>query len=141
MMATTWYQSNDEGYWSSDERIVSAAKRQKSNHVTSASQETDSVSSFEIAELCYLMEGLTLETPPLPPPVLIVTDDMDTPNLIEARLRRIARIGMDKNLEEINREADELDFYPELEAPRVWPQFLHPLWQSRLEQLEDISLG
>ena len=131
-MATKRSPLNDEGYCSNEERDLHVAKRQKNNHVASVPQ--DSSSGIEVAELCFLMAKLTLNdppTPPPPPPILIVTDDMDTPNLIKKRLARAVRIGSDATLDEINRIAGEQDVHLGLEAPRVWPQFLHPLWQSR----------
>jgi hypothetical protein len=57
-MATAGSPLNDEGYWTSDEKSISVAERQKTNRHTSISQ--DSNSDFEIEELCCLLAELTL---------------------------------------------------------------------------------
>lgn len=127
-MAAFWSLSSDEGYWSSnDERPLPIAKRQKTDHATNVPQTSNS--DLEIAELCFLMARVTLEEPPLPPPILIVTDDMDTPTLIERRLARARRIGSDANIEEINRYAPD---HEGEKHPHVWPRLLYPLWNSRM---------
>ncbi len=128
-MATTRSPLSDEGYWTGDERPLPAAKRQKTFHVTSVPQDSEFDATVE--ELCFLCAELTLNEPPPPPPVLIVTDDMDTPSLIERRLARAVRIGSDANIAEIDRFAGEQDVHLGLKPRRVWPQFIHPLWQSK----------
>jgi hypothetical protein len=115
----------DEAYCSSEERSL---KRQKTEHVTSVPQE--GVSDFEMAELCLLFSQYNLhEPPPLPPPILIVTDDTDTPYLIELRLARAARVGRDATLAEIDRMAadDAEDAEESFEPVSMWVDFLHSL--------------
>lgn len=129
-MAPTRKFENDEGYYSSEERNLSVVKRQKTEHGTNVPQDSSN-SDMKIAELCFLFSDLTLKDAPQPPPILIVTNDMDTPSLLEKRLARAVRIGTDANLAEINRFAGEQDVHYGLKPPRAWPQFIHPLWQSK----------
>jgi hypothetical protein len=128
-MAPTKSPLNDEGYWSSEERPLPPAKRQKTEHVTSAPP-LDSITEPQIAELWDCLSGLTLDDPPPPPPTLIITDETDTPVVVERRIARARRIGNDANLAEIDRIAGEQDVYFHLKPPRAWPQRLSPLWQS-----------
>jgi hypothetical protein len=77
----------------------------------------------------YSASTIFTNHPPLPPPILIVTDDTDTPYLIELRLARAARVRRDATLAEIDRMAadDAEDAEESFEPVSMWVDFLHSL--------------
>ncbi|ERF74023.1 hypothetical protein EPUS_03838 [Endocarpon pusillum Z07020] len=107
------------------------SKRHETEYVSSVCQ--SHIPDREIAGLYLLMAEIALYEPLPPPPILIVTNDIDTPSLIETRLARAVRIGSDATLDEINRIAvdDEEDTNSASKSVHVHHELIHPLWYSK----------